>query len=169
MGKRVIKVEFVGDIFPIPIVTFEDGEKRRIVKLPVGEGEKVQVANTRQFGDRSISSPSTTRLQTPKLPQPNIKPFQDFVREFSQNIASALQGIIPTIPQQQNVYYHEETKPELIRRMQMDKQLYPTCPSSNSVMSICSNCDRKDICNGLREQEAKRQKELDEKYGVRYR
>ena len=162
--KRIVEVKFVGQMpFVTPVVVYEDGEERMLGLLPFGGRGK---ANTNlQSGERSIISPPSP-LQTPKLPQPNIKPLQDFLGQLSRNIASVLEGVIP---KRESMYYRQESQKEFIRRMQKDGQLYPTCQTSNSVMTICSNCDRKGICDGLREQEAKRQKELDEKYGRRYR
>ena len=162
MVKRVIKVRFEGQPpFIIPYVTFEDGEERMLT-LPVGEREKA--LPIQGMLQSSKSSPLPARLQLPKFPQLN-----DFLGQFSRNLNDVLQNIFPVIPKREPMYYRQESQKEFIRRMQKDGQLFPTCSDSSSVMTICSNCDRKGICDGLREQEAKRQKALDEKYGRRYR
>lgn len=158
MGKRIVEVKFIGvPPFVLPLITYEDGTKQFLTLSTVGGRGK---ANTMQSGERSIISPPSP-LQTPKLPQPNIKPFQDFVKEFSQNIANALQSVIP---KQKNVYVYQETKQEYIKRMQRDKKLFPTCPDSSFIVTKCSTCDRKEICDVLREKERERIKRMIDSY-----
>lgn len=162
MAKRVVKVRFVGQFpFVIPLVTYENGESEFLVGGR--ERELVTTGETVRSTEAPIDSP-LARPPLPNFPQLNLKPLQSYLEQLTQNVASAMQRMTP---QRQRVYRHEETEAEYIRRLQKEKLLFPTCEDSSMVVTKCSVCDRKEICEILREEEAKRQREFDRMYGVR--
>lgn len=159
MSKRVAKVKFLGEFpFVIPYVTYDDGESEFLV----GGREKMLVSDETERSSE-VPSPSA-RPPSLKFPQLNLNPLTAYLEQVSQNMTSALQQMMP---KQESVYAHKETKVEYIRRMQEQKKLYPNCPDSSFLVTKCSICDRKELCDVLREEERRRQEEFDKMYGSR--
>ena len=162
MSKRVAKVEFLGEFpFVVPLITWSDGFSEFLV---AGRREKELVNEAKRSGAEQLSVLSPSRSPLPKFPQLNLRPLTAYLEQVSKNMATALAQMLP---KQESSNIHKETEAEFIKRMQGEKKLYPNCPDSSFLVTKCSICDRKELCDVLREEDRRRQEEFDKMYGSR--
>ena len=163
--RKVAKVEFVGEFpFVVPLVTWSNGESEFLVGGRENENKAVTTVGIR--GESTIRSPSASFPSSPvlEIPQLNIKPLTEYLEQVSKNMATALTRIMP---KQESVDARKETQAQYIQRLQKEGKLYPQCEDSSFVLTKCVTCDRKEICDILREEERRRQEEFDRLYGSR--
>ena len=162
--RKVAKVEFVGEFpFVTPFITWSDGKSEFLVG---GRENKNKTGAKVGIQGETIRSSSALFPSSPvlEISQPNIKPLTDYLEKVSQNMATALAQMMP---KQESVDARKETQAQYIQRLQKEGKLYPQCEDSSFVLTKCVTCDRKEICDILREEERRRQEEFDRLYGSR--